>query len=497
MRHRHVFRQVRLVPVLVLAAVMLAPLSSPSTRAQIGGTIGYGSSVFGTLSAASQTLTYSFNGSAGDLVQVSGRNWTGTLDPQLSLVSPEGQTVATSAADPFSEDSLEAALSLFLPQTGIYSLQVSGENGTTGDFVLKLQGRGPVTATPLVYGQSVDVNVPVNPPPQYFSFEVDTCPTVLTVSNLSEGEPFTFPFVVKVRDQQGIQIAQLYGGDALEDRLFLAPSSGRYEVLVSSDDPASQGTIRLLLTCTDQAPGCIPGSLAGGEAGTSRCRSCFGDEFGGELCDDFEIAVSLDGNTASFSWPAIEGAQWYIFSVIDASGAMLMDSPVMLEGETTHSYTFDPADLHRGPFTAVVRAGAEGEDAGYLCVGDVVVSLGDEGTDQCSGISAAAHAVPGADRLAVLEWSAAPGAAAYSLHIYAYDPDDGGLIGIRVFTVPGDATSYHLEGVFPSDYERFHIEIRAYSEAGGGGDMPHGYLCGGSADVEFEPAGPVHWGPAS
>jgi hypothetical protein len=485
---------------LLLLIVMLVGPSLHQTQAQIGGTIGYGSSVLGTIVAADQSLTYSYNGSAGDLVQVNIRNWTGTLDPRLDLVAPDGQTIAGSATNPFSGDPLEASLSLFLPQTGIYSLLVSGENGTTGDFLLKLQGRSPVTVVPLAYGQGIDVTVPVNPQPQYFSFDAQDCPTVFTVADLSEGQPFTFPFVVKVLDPQGNEIAQLYGGDALEDRLFVAPASGHYEVMVTSNDPLAQGTVRLLVSCEDQAPGCVAGSAAGGAAGTGAgiCPSCFDDEFGGELCDTFEVTATLDGGTATFTWPAVEGAEYYIFSIIDASGALLMGSPRMLEGETTNSYIFNPEDLlTRGPFTAIVQAGAEHGVEGYLCVDRVTFGPG-VSTDTCSGITVSASIVPAEERLAVASWSAAPGAAAYLIHVYAIE-DGGGVIGIRVFTAPGDETTYHLEGVFPGDYNRFQIEVDAYSEASGGGafgDMPRGYLCAGSTIIEFEPTGPVHWGPA-
>ena len=100
MRDKHAPQLVRLVLVLVLTAVVLALPSPPGTQAQIGGTIGYGSSVFGTIAAAGQSLTYSFNGSVGDLVQVTLRNWTGTLDPRLDLVAPDGQTIASSGANP-------------------------------------------------------------------------------------------------------------------------------------------------------------------------------------------------------------------------------------------------------------------------------------------------------------------------------------------------------------------------------------------------------------
>ena len=256
-----------------------------------------------------------------------------------------------------------------------------------------------------------------------------------------------------------------------------------------------QGTIQLLVTCTDQAPGCISGSLAGGQGASGICPSCFGDDFGGELCAAFELAASLDGNTASFTWPAAEGAEWYIFGILDASGAALLDSLGLLEGETGNTYTFSPDDLERGPFTAIVRAG--NGTSGLLCVDDAPISFEGETTDQCTGMSVGVDVVPGAARAAVAHWSAAPGATAYLLHIYAYGDDDS-LIGIRVFTVPGEATTYHLADVFPSDYERFHVRVGAYSAASGGGafgDMPQGYLCDGNADFEFSPTGPVEWGP--
>jgi hypothetical protein len=483
----------RIGAVLVVLAIVLAgvaPLSSPVAYAQGGGTLGYGSKVFGRVLADTPVVTYSFTGSAGDLVQANVRNWVGSLDPQVDLIAPDGQTLASSANNPLAEDVLEAQLALVLPQSGIYLLMVSGQNGTSGEFLLKLYGRGAVAATPLVFGQGVDVSVPMNPAPQYFSFEAQDCPTVLTVTDLSEGQPFTFPFVVKIRNAQGQEIAYLRGGDALEDRVIVAPNSGRYEVEVISDDPQTQGTVNLLVTCSDQAPGCIPGSMGAGGAGAGRCPSCFGDEFGGELCDAFAVTVTQVGDmTYAFTWTPVEGAEYYIFSITDGLGTLVFDSAVMLDGgdTTSHTYTFHPEDLARGPFTVIVSAGAEG--TGYLCTAEA--TFGPEGAEggACDGFGVAVHVVSDADRMVVVEWDAVPDTDHYLIHIYAYG-DDGGLVAIQVLTVPGTATTYHVGGVFHSDYERFQIKVDAY----GPGDH---YLCGGSADVEFSPMGPVHWGPAA
>mgnify|MGYP000359705787 CR=1 FL=1 len=490
MREWPVWSRAALVVLLVVVGVALP--HRPVTEAQGGGSISYGSKVLGRISADLPEVMYSFNGTAGDLVQVHVKNWVGTLDPQVALLAPDGQTIGSSTRNPFAVESDNAALALFLPQTGVYTLLVSAENGTNGQFVLALQGRGPVNATPLLYNQGLDVVVPLNPQPQYFAFETADCPTVFTVANLSEGRPFTFPFMVKVRNAQGNLIALLYGGDAVEDRLVLPARSGRYEVEVLSEDPQQQGTIHLLVTCADQAPGCVGAGAAGaagaGASTAAACPPCFSEDFGGELCDAFAMTATREGDgTFSFTWPAVEGAEWYIFYILDAWGVMLPDSPVMLEGDTSHMYSFNPADLARGPFTAHVNAGSGMDIGTFLCVDEVQVSFAGIALPECT-ITVGVDIVPTEERMAVVGWTSAPGAAAYTIHLYAVD-SDGSLVGIRVFTVPGDANSYHLN-TFPGDYSQFRVSVRAYSQASGGGvfgDMPQGFLCEGSADFGFGP----------
>ncbi len=434
---------------------------------------------------------YSFTGNAGDLVQATARNWVGTLNPHLDLVGPDGQIADVAASSLLTEDSLEASLSLFLPQTGIYMLLVSAEGGTIGEYMLKLQGRGAVDATPLVYGQGVTATLPANPERQYYAFEAEDCPTAFIVANLAEGQPFTFPFMVTLRNEGGDTIALLRGGDALEDRAILAPLSGRYEVALDSDDPAATGAVFLLITCLDQAPGCITGGANGGLCDPISC-------YESGLCGDFQVTVTPEGGgVMTFTWPALEGAQWYIFSIIDATGALLADSPIMLVDETSHTYIVRPEDAERGPFTAFVQAGGETMDEGLRCTDSVPFSLAGATTDACRGIDIHADVIPADDRQIALSWSAAPGAGVYLIHVYAYDI--GGLIAIRILDVPGSITTYHLSDLFPAGYNRFHLRVAAYEAPEGGGDsgdMPTGYLCDGGIDVEFAPR-PTEWSPAA
>ena len=112
-----------LLPLVLVAGT--ARLSPQAASAQGGGTIGYGSKLFGRLTADTPELAYSFSGTAGDLVEIRARNWVGTVRPAATLLAPDGQTLAASNPDPFAPDPQDATLALVLPQTGVYLLLVS------------------------------------------------------------------------------------------------------------------------------------------------------------------------------------------------------------------------------------------------------------------------------------------------------------------------------------------------------------------------------------
>ena len=251
--------------------VFATPTPTPTPPAgqllmvQAGGPIGYGANAIGTLSPQAPMINYTFEGSAGDTVDAQALALDGALDPTLMLIAPSGGPLLSSGADAFAINEVDAALSLILPETGTYSLLVGAENNSSGVFMLRLQGRGPVETTLLPFGVPVTVDAPLENPnvpisraePQYFVFDArPDCPTTLTIFNLSGGRPITFPFAVQVRGEDGIVIGALRGGRQTEDRLTVAPNSGRYEVEVLVAEPDARGTIQLLVSCGEGAPGC-------------------------------------------------------------------------------------------------------------------------------------------------------------------------------------------------------------------------------------------------
>ncbi len=316
-RYRHFgLELIRLVFVAVIFALMSS--STPMSLAQSGGTLGYGSKVYGTISAATPLVAYSFSGQQGDFVAVTADSWTGTLDIQLELVAPDGVVLDRSTQNTALAEPLGAHLSVFLPQDGVYVLRLSGDRDTVGDFLLTMLGRAAANSTPLSYGEAVDVTIDPGAPSQYFVFEVEDCPTTLVVSDPSEGQPYAFPFVVKLRDQRGHTVAQLRGGEQLEDWVTVEARTGRYEVEVLAADPALSGSLRLLVTCSGDNPGCT--SVAEGLA-SAACATCPAPEqwIDGGGCPDLGlIAVQNPDNPTevTVTWNPMSGANGYAVYVI-------------------------------------------------------------------------------------------------------------------------------------------------------------------------------------
>ncbi|MBN1679372.1 MAG: hypothetical protein JW966_03720 [Anaerolineae bacterium] len=259
-RKQHAILVIILI-LLISTAALPVNLFSTGTGSQTAyaqaNQIQYGTSLIGTINAQIPMGIYLFNGNSGDLVTVHVASTDRAMNPSINIVGPSQQSAGHSDNAPFMPVKTDAYLSIFLPETGTFSILVGSADGASGDYLLRLDGRGPVQRTPLPFGVPVDVTIPVRPQPQYFEFEASPlCVTTLIVTDLSEGHPLTFPFTAEVRDQRGTSIAMLQGGRALNDTVTVMSGSGLYEVEVGSADIATSGRIQLLVTCADDLPVC-------------------------------------------------------------------------------------------------------------------------------------------------------------------------------------------------------------------------------------------------
>lgn len=450
------FRLALIAAVLVAAVFSLTRHPDHTTQAQTGGTLGYGSKVYGTISAAAPLVTYSFSGTSGDFVAVTADTWTGTLDLMIDLVAPNGLVLSSSTQNTPGGDPAGAYLSVFLPDTGVYLLRLSGGNATSGDFLLTLMGRGPATATPLVYGQAVDVTIAQAAAPQFFSFETEDCPTTLVVSNPGQGQPFTFPFVVKVRDQRGQNVALLRGGEQLEDWVTVQADSGRYEVEVLAADPSLAGSIRLLVTCSGDNPGCPAGQAGIAGIPGADCTPCPSpvDWFvPGGGCPDLHLSAQQGMPTADATtvfWDAMPGADGYsvrVTGITTDGGEVYLTHADWVPGDPTQFSWILPVEGYSGYlFTLEVVV-----DGTVLCSQQVPINVEPTSAD-CPDLGLTGSVTDEATNAVALSWDASLGADQFALDMYAII-GAGEEYGGRI-VIPGGTSGRsfdhfppHLDGV--------------------------------------------------
>lgn len=442
---------------LALVSGILGGIGRPVaiTQAQGSGALSYGSSVTGTISSEVPLALFIFNGTAGDLVHVDVLGLSGGLHPALDLIDPNRETLASSHRNSLAANPLDAHIVLVLPSTGAYSLVLGGAEGTTGDFLLQLAGRAPVTATPLVFGQEITVPIPQAAEPQYFSFAAEDCPTTLTVMNPTEPEaPASYPFIVKVRDERAQTVALLRGGDALEDRVTVEPLSGTYEVEVWSDDATLAGEITLLVSCAGDAPPCLTGEAgapgaADVAAACPECEPCENElnEDPG-LCGEFAITIDelTEGGLLTFSWPAVEDTLGVVYEIVDQTSELI--AARLVETAIGTSDTVDLSLMGTGPGEYTIIIHALTEEEGYVCHDETTIELEGIGPvewgpaaedDECT-VELVAPLETIANGLQTFFWSDVPGAESYWLRVY------GQFDSVVAFgTIAAPATSLTLD----------------------------------------------------
>ena len=177
------------------------------------------------------------------------------------MLTPDGAVVSSAG------DTLTNRLSI----SGTYTLAITGANGSTGGFLLRLDAEGiGAVSVPLAVGETTRAEFVLDAPPQVFSFEQD--PSVQLILNMSAEDP-AFRFQSEVRDGDG-QLVALFSGTTRETSLTIDAGVGAYAVTVSPVDPSAQGVVLLNLQAGD-AVGSPNAASAAASAATSTPTPAF------------------------------------------------------------------------------------------------------------------------------------------------------------------------------------------------------------------------------
>lgn len=311
--------------------------------------ITYGAAEEGEISVRSPLATYTFNGTRGDLVTVRVISLAPGFDPRVRMLAPDQQPVAANDNDPFDPGSTDARLSFRLSQTGAYSLLVSGTNGTTGSYLLRIDALRPDISIPLALDTTARAELSATTPPQVYLFNtVQTSASTLTIKS----EPANFPFTAEVRDAAGTLIA-IFSGLIDGGALTFAPGDSLYEVSVSAPDAGeTSGAVLLSLLPTTPRPEptiaavTSTGCTVSPNSGSVNVRTGPGTNY--DVISSFIPGSTLNviGTSADASWYAVNlnGQQaWVAASVTFLSAACRALSTLDAPPSPTPTITFTPS----------------------------------------------------------------------------------------------------------------------------------------------------------
>jgi uncharacterized protein YdeI (BOF family) len=143
-------------------AATITPTPTATTEQGVAISITMGSTVGGTIQGQIAENRYSFFGEAGSLVDIRMNNTSGSLDPLLILLDPNGQEIARNDDDPNGLNRDSYIQGFTLPTSGVYTIVATrfqeAQGVSEGSFSLTLSEGSAVTATPtLPAGQSTTV----------------------------------------------------------------------------------------------------------------------------------------------------------------------------------------------------------------------------------------------------------------------------------------------------------------------------------------------------
>ncbi|MEO0563855.1 MAG: SH3 domain-containing protein, partial [Chloroflexota bacterium] len=180
---------------------------------------------------------FNFTGNEGDFIMVEAVALSGSLDPRITLLNAASTTLAVNANDPFQPGIGDARLTYRVPTTSSYTLLVEAENGTAGQYLLRLERLEVPTPTELGAGVITTATVSPDFPAQVYSFD-SALGTSLSVTSTQPG----FEYVAEVYTPEGRAIA-IQNGAVLDRNVTTVPANtGIYTLIVRAGTASASGS---------------------------------------------------------------------------------------------------------------------------------------------------------------------------------------------------------------------------------------------------------------
>jgi len=271
----------------LIAAALIAVIAGAVPAYAQTRQIEYGTFTIASLDQNVQGGFFTFNANAGDFMIVEAVALSGSLDPRVTLLNAASTTLAVNSNDPFQPAIGDARLSYRLPETSSYTLLVEAENGTEGQYLLRLERAELPSASSLGVNVITTANVSAEVPTQVYTFDSASGDTV-SVRGATTG----FDYAAEVYNPDG-QMLTVTGGAGLASGAVTVPAdSGVYTLVVRNATAAGGGSVEVEFSGGAAAPSPDVAEVPDEEGET-------GDEETAEVpSDDTETADAEDTDTA-------------------------------------------------------------------------------------------------------------------------------------------------------------------------------------------------------
>ncbi len=249
------------VTVVLVLAILVLNTTIPSQMALAqGGTIQYNQTVSGTIETRNPIERWTFNGNAGESIEISMRRASGDLDCYLQLVGPNNEVIANNDDDRGSTDS---RITVTLATTGAFHIlatrYASIEGTTSGNYSLELKTVNQEAVAqsssskgiPISYGQSISGTLTASKRIEFYSFTGNARDQITITLTSNQFDTYlgllSSTDVVLAEDDDG-------GGQTNSRIQFVIPSSGIYIIAATSYQNEGSGTYTLSLNVGGEQP---------------------------------------------------------------------------------------------------------------------------------------------------------------------------------------------------------------------------------------------------
>lgn len=258
------------------------------------------------------------------------------LLPRFRVLDATG-TVILEVANPTLANTVGGTA--FFTNTGAYVIEVSGEQGTTGQFMLSLQpGAPPPPPAPLPVGQTVEGVVGPQTPVLVYEFSTTdgTGLTLLVLGQLAQNGP-----AISLRDVTNDRVIATSDGSLLGVMHYLIPFARQYRLEVQSGGAGFDIPFSICLGCVGGSADTSGSSEPSGSSASSSSGACtLTTGVGGPVnvrSGPGTIYLIIGGIQVNQSFPVtgqISGGGWYQIDYNGLTG-WVGSSVAALQGDCT------------------------------------------------------------------------------------------------------------------------------------------------------------------